>query len=127
MLFTATVERKVTSFFNSHLLLASLSSHYATNLKLCQSRTSVVRQTPAPRRRRRETCKTGTFPSLRAARWAALGAAAKVLLHGHPCLVFREACTRGDWEPSQMQRASRAMKLYCFPLLFFFPAFPLDH
>lgn len=36
------------SFSNSHFIFGSLSSYYATNLKLCQSRTSAVRQTPAP-------------------------------------------------------------------------------
>lgn len=35
-------------FSNSHFLFGSLSSYYATNLKLCQSRTSAVRQTPPP-------------------------------------------------------------------------------
>lgn len=36
------------SFSNSHFPLGSLSSYYATNLKLCHSHTSAVRQTPPP-------------------------------------------------------------------------------
>lgn len=42
-----TEKKKKISFSNSHFLLGSLS-YYATNLKLCQSHTSAVRQALPP-------------------------------------------------------------------------------
>ena len=47
-LFAATGVRKSVSFSNSHFLLGSLSSLYATNLKRRWSHTSTVRQAPPP-------------------------------------------------------------------------------
>lgn len=65
------------SFSNSHFLLGSLSSYYATNLKLCQSRTSAVRQTPPALQARKRNvqdvcCPWGLLSGL------ALGSAAEV-------------------------------------------------
>lgn len=70
-LFTATGERKMISFSNSHFLLGSLSSYYATNLTRCQSRTSAVRQTPPLLTGAEEEC-ASQVPSL-GLRWAAQG------------------------------------------------------
>ena len=47
-LFAATGVRKRVSFSNSHFLLRSLSSPYATILKRRRSHTSAVRQAPPP-------------------------------------------------------------------------------
>lgn len=65
------------SFSNSHFLLGSLSSYYATNLTPCQSRTSAVRQTPPLLTGVEEEC-ARQVPSLGlrgrpALRWAAQG------------------------------------------------------
>lgn len=75
------------SLSNSHFLLGSLSSYYATNLKLCQSRTSAVRQSQPPSKAQGATCKP--VPSLRAARCG-------VRLQGTAVSVFGEACSEGN-------------------------------
>lgn len=61
-LFTATGEREMISFSNSHFLLGSLSSYYATNLTPCRSRTSAVRRTPPPPQARKRDVQDVCLP-----------------------------------------------------------------
>lgn len=124
-LFTATGERKMISFSNSHFLLGSLSSYYATNLKLCQSRTSAVRQTPPPSQAQKRNvqdmhCPSGLLGGL------ALGSAVEVPDSRSTSVLFLvKPALRETKEPSQTQRTSRLIKLHCFSFLSF-SAFFLD-
>ena len=50
------------SFSNSHFLLGSLSSHYATNLQLCRVAPLLSDKLHDPRRHGREMCQTRAVP-----------------------------------------------------------------
>lgn len=117
-LFTAIGERKMISFSNSHFLLGSLSSYYATNLKLCQSRTSAVRQTPPPSQAQKRNVQDVHCPS-RLLSGLALSSAADIPDSRSTSDFLVKSALSKTKEPSQTGKTSRLISFLVFSFLSF--------
>lgn len=89
------------SLSNSHFLLGSLSSHFATNLKLCQSRTSGVRQTPPPSLAQERNVQDGRSPWGRA---GLAGGSCRAPAAGAPALFSVKPARREQRSPRTLRR-----------------------
>ena len=122
-LFAATGVRKSVSFSNSHFLLGSLSSLYATNLRRRWSHTSTVRQAPPPEQAWSSDVQDKPGPRGRA-QGAGTAFTPQVPAPGSSVPTLSPACCQDTEEPSCIQRTSRLTKRRCFSLpLFLFSTF----